>query len=942
MTAPPAPDLRLFPLFVCRVAGLPAGALDGLQAPAAAALARRVLAGEGALAAARERVSELLHEAIRSAAGGEGEGGASLRGAWISLRRDLYNGRPVAPERLAGLPEGARAEAGRLLAARAELEEERAAYRRELPLALAAARRHLRCLLADPDFQTGLLLSSRALQGAQERYLRSPVEGLRTRERQIERGLLRYLTRMAAKATPFATFCSVVPGEIAEAAEAAEGEGAKGGALALAGDPLAKRGHVRLNKAFCGILVPFLAKDPEVRRHFLAELNPTLHTEERDGEAGLRFLASVRGRETFQRLPDQPALALLRGLLAERPRPLGELVAALARHPDIEEEEGVVAPYVDRLVEIGFLRLTAGIPAQELDWDLALRDRLAPCGAERARKASALLATLREQAAAYAASPRAERAPWLDRMEASYEEFRAGEELAMRVKVPVYEDATAAASARLDPGALAGVEADVAAYVELAGRMSLQWRDLANMRRYYERRYGAETGAVPLLRFYEDYYRDHYKEHLEREARARRGEAAEGDAGYDLGNPFGLEPVARLLEARRAFATRIADRWSAGVEEIDLAASDLAELTAPLPPLPARPGFSVTFYADWVPPGDGRDEPRLVVRQGMVTPGFGKMFSRFLYLFPDEFTAALRRRNGELTGDLLAELCEDAYFNANLHPPLLGREIRYPLSESRGEGAPLLPADLAVVRARSDAHGLELIHLPSGRVVLPIDTGFLTPDARPPLYRLLMAFMPGPSVALPLPEGRAGEAEVMVRPRITFNRRLVFQRKAWLVPGRAYPRPESGEGEADYGLRLARWRAAHGIPEEVYVRFQKLAPRPDPGGAAAPEGDRAKPRPAPPPRPAELDLEAQKPQFVDFASPLLADFFGHLPPPGEDFIALLEERLPGRGALARAGGREVVTELVLQMDRAEPAGTATPENGAAGGKRSRPDAGPVP
>jgi hypothetical protein len=303
----------------------------------------------------------------------------------------------------------------------------------------------------------------------------------------------------------------------------------------------------------------------------------------------------------------------------------------------------------------------------------------------------------------------------------------------------------------------------------------------------------------------------------------------------------------------------------------------------------------------------------------MVTPGFGKMFSRFLYLFPDAFTAALRRRNGELTGDLLAELCEDAYFNANLHPPLLEREIRYPLSESRGDGTALLPSDFAVVRARSDEHGLELIHLPTGRVVLPVDTGFLTPDARPPLYRLLMAFMPGPSVALPLPEGRAGNAEVMVRPRITFNGRLVFQRKAWLVPGRAYPRAESGEGEADYGLRLARWRDAHGIPEEVYVRFQKLQP---PAGVP-PEGAeagaaKAKERPLPP-RPVELDLEAQKPQFVDFASPLLADFFGHLPPPGEDFIALLEERLPGRGSLARAEGREVVTELVLQMDCAEPA-----------------------
>ena len=64
---------------------------------------------------------------------------------------------------------------------------------------------------------------------------------------------------------------------------------------------------------------------------------------------------------------------------------------------------------------------------------------------------------------------------------------------------------------------------------------------------------------------------------------------------------------------------------------------------------------------------------------------FGKYFSRFLYLLPDEVEKDLVASNRRLTRSELAEICGDASYNADLHPPLLPEEIAYPTAEGGSE-----------------------------------------------------------------------------------------------------------------------------------------------------------------------------------------------------------------------------------------------------------------
>jgi hypothetical protein len=51
---------------------------------------------------------------------------------------------------------------------------------------------------------------------------------------------------------------------------------------------------------------------------------------------------------------------------------------------------------------------------------------------------------------------------------------------------------------------------------------------------------------------------------------------------------------------------------------------------------------------------------------------------------------------------------------------------------------------------------------------------------------------------------------------------LILAREAWIAASHAVPEQDTNESDLDYFLRVQRWRTAHDIPEEVYVRVRPL------------------------------------------------------------------------------------------------------------------------
>ncbi|HEX7239406.1 MAG TPA: lantibiotic dehydratase, partial [Longimicrobiaceae bacterium] len=762
----------------------------------------------------------------------------------------------------------------------------------------------------------------------------------------------RYFTRTAMKATPFGTLCAVVPGAFAPPA-------AGGAGIGLGGDPLPKRSLARLNKQLYGIITRFLSTQRSIRPHLHVELNPTV------GEEGeqLVYLAVHHGREAFQRLAKNPVLDLIAATVAERVHlPLRELARVLAGHPDVEASEEEATKYVERLVDAGLLRVRFGIREQEVDWDVPLRELLESIPDERTERLAGVLRTLREQLERFEGGSVEERAAVLEECRGVLEAMR--DTLKLRGfdpagMLPFMEDATADAPASIPrTPETEQVEGALASYVRLTRRLAAQRVDQAVMRHFFDTYYGGEdAGPVPLLRFYEDYHREHLKEHLGKQRSAELGDY-EALKGYRMGNPFGLDFVDGVRSAERALVERVSAKWGAdpGAEQIDLSAGELAGVLCGVPDL-SDDAASVAAFVEYVAPVEGRSA-RLVLSRGGYSIGYGKFFSRFLHLFPDRVRDDLLESNRGLSEGFVAEICGDGNHNANLHPPILPREISYPTGES-GVAEEQLPAtELVVERHPGDARALILRHAPTGQRVVPVDLGFVTPTARPPLFQLLSRFTPPTEFHLRLPDyprhvpaqlregppsGSAADPEarrtllaeeeaaraaaleylgsVTYRPRLVFEGAVVLRRRQWVVPLPLLPQRPPDEPALDFFLRANRWREEHGVPREVYARLERTY-RPKDAAAAAPPvpapaeaGDApAQPKPAEPRRFDRSMLNNLKPQYVDFASPLLVGLFGSIAPEGEDYAAVLVERYPGAESLPEHAGERFAAEQIVQID----------------------------
>jgi hypothetical protein len=743
---------RLFRRFVCRISGAPTDGVDAMRAPRTLERIDALAAAEERLPALGERVSEVLFAAI-GAAGDD----RTARNRLLRARRELFNLRPLSTEVLdaacghldPGAADSVRALQQALVERDALVRAAQQAYAEES----GRARGEFRALLRDPDFRKGLLVSSRSLHASLDRYTGGGA-ALSGRDEKTERGLLRYYTRMAMKATPFAAFCAVVPGRFEDASGDASSDSADSGSelLRLQGDPGAKRSFVRINKLLYGILLEHLKERETVRRLLVVEANPTLRTE----GGRLVFLSAVQGREVFQRVPANEVLQVILAVFGRRAQPtLGDLIAELTGDPQIEATPEEASAYLEKLIEIGFLRFHTGIREQDADWDVPFRALLDAMDDDHARQSHELLGVVREKTDAYAVAPVEQRERIVGEIHAAIDAAFEAMEVKGRLRkdMPFYEDATAPVEASVALTAPVQRAADtLEAWARVTSRLAWPRAEQATMRHFFDQHYGDSRG-VPLLKFYEDFYREHFKAHVEKEQKLRAGVDRDTLKDYDVGNPFGLEFVKALGEARNRLQERVVERWreSPDAPEVTLSMAEVEETLAGVEPQPA-PCRSVSAFSILVPPREEGTDPAFLLQGGSYTAGYGKYFSRFLYMLPEEMVEEVRAGNDALTGELLAEICGDAQFNANLHPPLLRWEISYPTGESGAAGDQLLSSDLVVEPDPEDPHSLCLRHGGTGRRVVPVDLGFLNPRMRPPLYQLLSRFTPPVTFAPSIPE----------------------------------------------------------------------------------------------------------------------------------------------------------------------------------------------
>lgn len=920
----PSKTLDTFsPYAVIRVAGLPLQNMLSLSDPQLDERLEALLAADDE---ARSQVRIAMGELFGLIGTMEEK---PLRNRLLELRRALASGKKPNTGTLTILESLAPCIALRVQRALRTADEVSAAeqaLRDRFEVSLNASRRHLRGTLLNEDLQSGLALSSPTLFRNLPAYLdvNSALRGARFEH--VERGLLRYASRMATKATPFSKFCTVLGARIHTNTLVNQVD------TSVTGHIEHRRSTVVANKRILRLLWGHLCNIRTIRRKLQLEVNRTLElcgTE-------WRFMSGKGSMERFHRIQCEEALGVVIHIIREKSRiECAELVERIVDDASLQASHQEAEDYIHQLIEVGLLLACSPIPEQESAWSPRLRTFLNEVHDPQAKETAMFLTQLEDGVARYEDVAVAERSTILAALQESLLKLMAkfGTTGWRDTDLILYDDTTAAATIDIVlPNAEARIGSVLHRYVRAISSIAGVRGDMATMRHFFEQHYAIES-KVPLLTFYEDYYRDHLKERL---ILAQNVATEERPHHRALQNPFSLPFIDRIADTRNALLALVREQWKqqpAGCTEMSISSEQVSAVLTRLKCAPIATPFPIEVFGQFFR-YDNCD--RFVLRRAQVFSGYGKYMSRFLYLLSDEWLDGIRQTNKRFANTLLAEISGDDAFNANLHPPLLPALISYPTHQCHAtDSANIDCSDLCVRSAAADPHALILEQVSTGAQVTPVDLGFLNPQLRPALYQLLSRFTPGGFYEFPLPESPTETqcASVVHRPRILYEDQIVLARESWFVPGIEFPHRQTGETWPTYFVRLNRWRHTHHIPRYVFAtvrpfRSNTQQTQPIANGL---HGDRMEPKtthgksdqastgpersemPHHLPNFARPSRDYRKPQFIDFINPLFTNLFAKLPTHLAQFSVLLEEYLPAPNDQLRIDKDVFASELILEL-----------------------------
>lgn len=915
--------------YVVRVAGLPLTALATLRFERSLALIQELLRLEERLSSSGTSLSEQLHTVIGNLTGAEQR---RPRQQLIELRRALFQGRQpapalLAPGLLACLPAELRAAIGDWQAGLQQRATLLAEARRVFAEELDERRAALRALVSQERFLQGVLLASPSLYLDCCRWLTAaPAEAGRFLDRKLEDGLLNYLTRMAAKTSPYSTFTALAHGRFASAAQERQKE------MTTAGTEQHKSAEeqsvIELNRLLLDHIARALTQWPALRPSLRVSVNPSLAS----SDGVLRFISRDElGRERLTAVRATPSLrAVLQFVKDQQPLSYGELFEALsALDPQGRRQE--LAQALDQLCTRGLLQLDFAIPEQAQNYLLRLCEALAPINQRRVQEIRGLLLELHKALATYERTTEArQRYAILQQLRALLERLfselglseRPG--FALPAKNLIYEHRLL----KTAPGSsLPALESDLLADLALVQRLAGLYDPLLTGRlalaSFFSRRYGVGT-TVDLLTFYADCYRESQQlaPALFSQPAGKRSMLSTAPGSAQALQLFSAlfsdsgaeqEELAQIMALRQEIARAVADQPLDSVSGIRTL--DRQRLRALLERCPASVGLpsSLALHCQlyW------QDGQRYLVLNS-IQSGFGRHLRRLGYLEAQLAPASHESLKQGIPSALVdtagagpLPMAIQGVFGSNLNLRLPGSEyeIAYPGSPSGGSPEQLLPLSDLLVQHDPVSQRLLLRSRRLNRQLLPMHLGLMSDYWLPPLYRFLLwacGETPGERLwslrlllLAPPPAHESKEArepQPRYQPRTCLGR-ICLNRAHWHLPPACLPVRQKGESHFDYFLKVQRWRAQYRLPARCFLRV-------NPFDFQAAEG---------------LDGSAyslgkeRKPVYLDFESYFSLSMFEHLIEKSS-FGLLLEEALPAEADLlpAREGG--YVCEYVFEVN----------------------------
>ncbi|GAA2740992.1 lantibiotic dehydratase [Kitasatospora cinereorecta] len=827
----PAPSTTaryvLGPAAVVRLAGSPLAALDGLRGERSSRTADDMVRLQAEIATATGELSDRLYAAI--GATGDGERKAGL----VAVRRAVHRGRPVDPDRLAGLPADLMDPVRSWTARLAERNRLLAALPEQVEQDWAASCEALRAAARLPAFQLGLVHANPDLFLALDKWVGTG----RAPQRQTVLRLAQYLARSAAKTSPYSTFTSSGLAAWGRADELVElsGRPGEGRFAAVTGTEISVGSLHRIARA--------VSERPEVVGGCRVRLNPSATVT----DGALVFLGR-RPVEHVHSVALTPTLSRVLDLAGHDVTFDGLRGRLLARAAD----ERQVDAFLHRLLALGVLELVPPLADQAPDPVTDLRSwlhRLSRPGLERLDRTlhgvhEALSGYTTTTAAGDRVAVREAVVRGLDSAlrevgdHAHLDSPKLAQEFA---RYSFYENAVHPGTAAvLDRGSWQPLLDDLDAVRTLLGLIGPDLPFKLALGSLFESRYPAGA-EVPLLVFYRDVL-------------AEQSAGASARVSWLAPSPVAREdsPVAavRELQRLRAVGKRLlGERAPDGDGVVRVDPAEVRALAEQWPDWVRTP-TSVAVYCQLAEAAHG---PELVVNT--VSCGFGRGRNRVRQVLDAlDLHAGAPPEPGLAAGRdevLFAEFEAVARSAVNVRKPGVRLVVDYPGVRSVREGEDLVPVNDLYVRRGDD--GLPaLVSRRLGRRICPVHPG-LGDRLLPPAARFMIeAFGEsttwfGPQTELRMTADPRTDRDVRHLPRLMVGS-VVLRRAMWMTRADRLPRRTDATTDAAWLLRLAGWRAEHGIPERCFVTV--LDPADLGRGGRGPGND-------------------IKPNYVDFSSLLL-------------------------------------------------------------------------
>ena len=670
------------------------------------------------------------------------------------------------------------------------------------------------------ELQNGLLLSSPLLYEQLSGFTKKDTDRFKQKEHRVMFSLLRYLSRMAFKTSPFSSFTYT--------GLATLGTAGKLNTIHEVGSRL------KLNNVLFEYLKAILKRHPMLNEQLLIKLNITASI--RDDK--ICFLSNFNNIESFQKINANGLQLMAYGYLNENQAPVSLRELTLNLNKDIENlNYESIKIYLIKLVEAGMLELSLGFSGMEEEWD---RKLLLFLDSLKAAEPSVipiivLFENLQKYRDEYQSAGSFDRYKILQEVEKQLNDVFA--ELQQEAGLPFYTNASDKKIAHESPETgtfsinnfvpyyfsakhIFYEDCFTAENIELPKQqvkdfvnktdelinhllpLDVMRKERNKMRDFFLQHYeGYES--IDLTTFYKDYY--FYVKKPEKENESLQN----------------IDFLA-LKDWKDAVLVKLSQIEDADENLIKLDHDFFADL-------PNDPDLSKNSTAGMFVQFSENENGFSGVINALL-PGMGKVSGRFLSLFDQKITESFVQYNENLYPDKIkVELNDASIFNANIHPPLLAHELELPGGNNIYPSAQQFNVhDLKV----SYEKGTLKLHKGDSELY-SYDLSLESFYNRSNLYQLLAHFNPDARVSLqpfiqlvdqfyqdqyPVPA-----PDLFVLPRIIYAENVVIRRKTWRVKTTIIPQQDQFETDFEYFTRLNNWLINHDIPKEVFLFLRKRA-----------------------------------------------------------------------------------------------------------------------